>query len=96
MSDKPNSAPFCPKGNQATFLQANSLILELEIPDIEEIAKAIWQRQHDALVSETIAYNAKWRDQSIPSRYWDEFLLDAHAVLLFLYDKHIEYQNARL
>jgi hypothetical protein len=71
-------------------------ILTLKTPNVEEIARAIWQRQHDALNSHAASYNATWRDQSIPSRFWDEFMLDAQAVLLLLYNNHIEYQNTRV
>jgi len=96
MVDNPNRVSFCPKNNEALFLQVDHSILTLETPNAEEIARAIWQRQHDALVSDAIFHNAKWRDQSIPSKFWDEFLLDAHAVLSLLYKKHIEYQNTRV
>ena len=65
------------------------LILTLELPSVEEIAKAIWKRQHEALNTHALSYNAQWRDLSIPSRYWDQFLLDARAVLLLLYRTQI-------
>jgi hypothetical protein len=65
------------------------LILTLELPSVEEIAKAIWKRQHEALNTHALSYNAQWRDSSIPSRYWDQFLLDARAVLLLLYRTQI-------
>jgi hypothetical protein len=74
--------------------EANEILI-LETPKAEEIARAIWQRQHAALSDECLSYHTKWRDESIPSRFWDEFLLDAHAVLLLLYEKHNYYRNAR-
>jgi hypothetical protein len=95
MIDKPNDVTFCSRSKERISLHVNSSMLTLKTPEVEEIARAIWQRQHDALVPEAISYSAKWRDQSIPSRFWDEFLLDAHAVLLLLYKKHIEYQKTR-
>jgi hypothetical protein len=67
----------------------------LETPKAEEIARAIWQRQHAVLSAESLSYHTQWRDQSIPHRFWDEFVLDAHAVLLLLHEKHNDYQNAR-
>lgn len=51
------------------------------LPNSEDIAKAIWQRQRDALDSDAIAYNVEWRDRSMPSNFWNQFLLDADAVL---------------
>jgi hypothetical protein len=93
MIDTPNGVPICSRNNEPIPLQVGPSILMLETPNVEEIARAIWQRQHDALVSDAISYNVKWRDQSIPSRFWDEFLLDAHTVLSLLYKKHLEYQN---
>jgi hypothetical protein len=73
--------------------QSYPQILKFETPDIEEIAKAIWQRQHDALDSKSVARD--WRDHAVPSRFWDEFLLDARAVLAFLYREHEKYQKKR-
>src|ERR1700739_1907422 len=73
--------------------QAYPAILSLKTPDVEDIARIIWKRQRDALDPGATAYNAEWRDLSIPSRFWDEFLLDAHAVLSFLYEKHIIYEE---
>jgi hypothetical protein len=67
--------------------------LTLEMPDLEDIARVIWQRQHDALSENAIARDIDWRDQSLPSRYWDEFLRDASAVLSFLHREHVKYQN---
>lgn len=58
------------------------------LPDPEEIARAIWLRQHSALSPDAINYRAKWRDQSIPLKYWDEFVLDAKAVLKLLGREH--------
>jgi len=71
-------------------------LLILETPDVEEIAKAIWQRQHDAVAHDTIAHNTKWRDKSIPALFWEEFLRDAQAVLSLLTRMHAERQRARL
>ena len=96
MIDRPKGAPFCSRNNETIFFQDHSSILTLRTPNVEDIARAIWQRQHDALFSDAITHNVKWRDQSIPSKFWDEFLLDAHAVLSLLYKKHIEYQNTRV
>jgi len=85
--DKPNGV--------STLSAEENGILTLETPKAEEIARAIWQRQHAALSAESLSYHTQWRDQSIPPRFWDEFLLDAHAVLLLLHEKHSDYQNAR-
>ena len=93
MNEKPKCDTYCSVDEPVPF-QVIPSVLTLEAPLAEEIAKAIWQRQHDRLVPGAISYNSKWRDQSVPSRYWDEFLLDAHAVLLLLYKKHIKYQNS--
>ena len=95
MVDRSKSVPICSKNNEAIVFHVYSSILTLDTPDVEEIAKAIWQRQHDTLVSKSIFYNTTWRDKSIPPKFWDEFLLDAHAVLSLLFKKHIEYQNKR-
>ena len=78
---------------ESVSYQAVPSVLMLETPIDEEIAKAIWQRQRDQLDSDAISSKAKWRDPSVPSRFWDEFLLDARAVLSLLYRKHFEYQN---
>ena len=67
--------------------------LTLEMPDIEDIARVIWQRQHDALDSNSNV--RRWRDKSLPSKFWDEFLLDAHAVLSFLEKEHVKFQTKR-
>jgi hypothetical protein len=92
MNEKPKFDPYCSNHEPVSF-HAIPSVLTFEAPLDEEIAKAIWQRQHDRLVSDSIFCNAKWRDQSVPSRFWDEFLLDAQAVLSLLYKKHIEYQK---
>ena len=92
MNEKPKCDTYCSVDEPVPF-QVIPSVLTLEAPLDDEIAKAIWQRQHDRLVPHAISYNAKWRDQSMPSRYWDEFLLDAHAVLLLLYKKHNKFQN---
>jgi len=88
--DKPNGVSLW-SGKPA---EAND-ILTLQTPRAEEIARAIWQRQHAALPAESLSYHTQWRDQSLPTRFWDEFLLDAHAVLLLLHEKHSDYRNAR-
>jgi hypothetical protein len=92
MNQKPKFEPFC-SNHEAVSFQAMPSVLTFEMPIDEEIAKAIWQRQHDRLTSDAIFYNAKWRDPSVPFQFWDEFLLDARAVLSLLCKKHIEYQN---
>ena len=75
------------------FSSIDDLILTFETPSVDEIARAIWQRQRSTMHPDAISFNAKWRDQTIPSKFWDEFLLDAQAVLSLLYKKHIDYQN---
>jgi hypothetical protein len=92
MNQKPKFDPHG-SGHELVSRQAIPSVLTLETPIDEEIAKALWQRQHERLVPDAIFYNAKWRDPSVPSKFWDEFLFDARAVLSFLYEKHIEYQN---
>jgi hypothetical protein len=72
--------------------QAPPSVLTLATPLDEEIAQAIWLRQRDQLVSDALN-KAKWRDPSVPAKFWNEFLLDARAVLSLLYGKHFEYQN---
>lgn len=91
--DKPNGISLRP-GRDMTPAEANE-ILTLETPQAEEIARAIWQRQHAALSAESLSYHAQWRDQSIPLKFWNEFLLDAHAILLLLHEKHKDFQTAR-
>jgi hypothetical protein len=71
----------------------NPRILTLELPDAEDIARAIWLRQHSALDSN--ANGRRWRDKGVPSKFWDEFMLDAGAVLVLLHEKHIKYQKRR-
>ena len=95
MIDKPNGVPICSRSNETIFEEVDPSTLTLETPDVEEIARAIWERQHDTLAPGAIHNNLKWRDQSMPSKFWDEFLLDAHAVLGLLYKKHIEYQKTQ-
>jgi hypothetical protein len=92
--DKPNGVSLC-AGSDTTLPAEENEILTLETPKVEEIARAIWQRQHAALPAESLSYRTQWRDQSIPPRFWNEFLLDAHAVLLLLHEKRIDYRNAR-
>jgi hypothetical protein len=90
MNQKPKFDPCCSSHEPVAIPS----VLTFETPIDEEIAKAIWQRQHDRLVSDAFFYKAKWRDPSVPSKFWDEFLFDAHAVLSLLYKKHIEYHNS--
>jgi hypothetical protein len=89
----PGGVTSCSKRKVPIPLQVGRPILTFETPDAEEIARAIWQRQH-ALGSQALSHNAKWRDQSIPPKFWDGFLQDAHAFLKPLYKKHIEYNKA--
>lgn len=93
VTDKPNGVSF-PGRDMALSAEENE-ILTLAAPKAEEIARAIWQRQHAALSAESLSYHQQWRDQSMPPRFWNEFLLDAHAVLLLIHEKHNDYQNAR-
>ena len=93
MVDKTNGEYSCSRMDEPSTLKLDPSILTFEAPRVEEIARVIWQRQHDRLLPDSISYSAGWRDQSIPSKFWDEFLRDAHAVLLLLYEKHVEYQN---
>ena len=76
-----------------SFAPADPPVLTLEMPDVEEIAKAIWERQHNKLPSHALSHQTTWLDESVPRKFWDEFLLDAHAVLRFLYRKHVEYES---
>jgi regulatory protein YycH of two-component signal transduction system YycFG len=94
MIDKSTDVTQRSRYNEPLFQQAYPS-LTLESPNVEEIARVIWQRQHDTLPADAFSHNVKWRDQSIPSKFWDEFLLDAHAVLMLLYEKHDEAQSAR-
>jgi hypothetical protein len=75
------------------FASTDPPVLTLEMPDVEEIAKAIWERQHDKLPSHALAYQTRWRDDSVPQKFWEEFLLDAQAVLRLLSRKHLEYRE---
>jgi hypothetical protein len=92
MIDKLNGVSLCPGRDLSA--EGNE-ILTLEAPKAEEIARAIWQRQHSALPAGPLSYHMQWRDESIPSRFWNEFLLDAHAIRLLLHEKHNDYRNAR-
>jgi hypothetical protein len=92
--EKPNGVSLCP-GRDMTLSAERNEILTLKTPKAEEIARAIWQRQHAALPVESLSHHTQWRDQSIPPRFWNEFLLDAHAVLLLLHEKHNDYQNVQ-
>jgi hypothetical protein len=51
MVDKSLSGPVSFRNSEEFFLQGVSSVLTLHTPDVEEIAKAIWQRQHDTLDS---------------------------------------------
>jgi len=61
----------------------------LPLPNSEDIARAIWRRQRDALSPDAIAYKVEWGDRSMPSKFWNEFLLDADAVLSLFDKKHV-------
>jgi hypothetical protein len=82
-----------PQSLKGSFGRADSLVLTLEMPDVEEIAKAIWERQHNTLPSHALSSQTRWRDESVPHKFWQEFLLDAQAVLRVLYRKHVEYES---
>jgi hypothetical protein len=89
-----NSNDFRPSRSLSGSIgPADYLVLTLEMPDVEEIAKAIWERRHNRLPSHTLSYQRSWRDESVPDKFWEEFLLDAQAVLRLLYRKHVEYCN---
>ena len=88
--------PFFSKTKEGFLRQVEPSTLTFEFPNVEEIAKSIWERQRDALGQNAIYYNVNWRDQSIPHKFWDEFVLDAYAVLTLLYTKHIEYKKAKV
>jgi hypothetical protein len=90
MASSPNRATFRLRSCNG---QVYPTILSLETPDAEDIARIIWQRQRAALDPGAIAYNAEWRDQLIPARFWDEFVLDAQAVLSFLFERHTIYEK---
>jgi hypothetical protein len=93
MVNQRKGATVCRRDTKSLVLRTEPSILIMETPDAEEIAEVIWQRQHDTLVPEAIFSGAKWRDQSIPFQFWNEFLLDAQAVLSFLYRKHIQHNR---
>lgn len=95
INQKPNSGAFLLSNSETIFTQNDPRTLTLTIPDVEEIARALWQRQHDTLNTEAITYGLKWRDRSVPSKFWHEFLLDAQVILTMLYKRHSEYQSAR-
>jgi hypothetical protein len=69
-------------------------IVAAEVPSLEEIARAIWRRQHDKLGHDAIHYDVEWLDKTLPSKYWEEFLQDAHAILRLFYSKQIETSGA--
>jgi len=93
MINKPSGVSF--PGSDMALAAEKIEILTLETPKAEEIARAIWQRQHAALPAESLSHHKQWRDRSISPRFWNEFFLDAHAVLSLLQEKHNDYQNAR-
>ena len=93
MIDSPNGVHSFLNGTKDNFSWIDDLILTFETPSAEEIARAIWQRQRSTMHPDATSFNAIWRDQTIPSKFWNEFLLDAQAVLSLLYKKHIDYQN---
>jgi hypothetical protein len=95
MLTRRKGAPVCTRDKTKFFVRPEHSLLIFEKPDVEELAEAIWQRQRDALQPGAIFSNAKWRDQSIPSRFWNEFLLDAQAVLSLLDRKHTEYNGRK-
>jgi hypothetical protein len=82
-----------PQGLTGSFGRTDPLVLTLDMPDVEEIAKAIWERQHNKLPSHALSYQTRWRDESVPHKFWEEFLLDAQAVLQVLYQKHLDYNK---
>ena|SRR6478672_2724073 len=75
--------------------EPSPLVLTIELPSVEEIAKAIWKRQHEAINPDALSYDTQWRDSSLPSRYWDQFLLDARAVLLLIYNMRVTTAEGR-
>ena len=93
MIDSPNGVHAFLNRAEDNFSSVDDLILTFETPSAEEIAIAIWQRQRGTMHPDAISFNTTWRDQTIPSKFWNEFLLDAQAVLSLLYKKHIDYQN---
>jgi hypothetical protein len=93
MINSPNGVHSFLNSTKDNFSSIDDLILTFETPSVEEIARAIWQRQRSTTHPDAISFNAKWLDQTIPSKFWNEFLLDAQAVLWLLYKKHMDYQN---
>ena len=93
MIDSANGVHSFLNRTEDNFSSVDDLILTFETPSAEEIARAIWQRQRSTMHPDAISFNAIWRDQIIPSKFWNEFLPDAQAVLSLLYKKHIDYQN---
>jgi hypothetical protein len=92
MIEKPNGL-HQPQKLSGSLGQADPLVLTLEMPDVEEIAKAIWERQHNKLPSHALSYQTRWRDESVPHKFWEEFVLDAQAVMQVLYRKQAEYES---
>jgi hypothetical protein len=88
-----DSRSFCSENEEGAPPHVDQWTLTFGIPSIEEIATAIWQRQHSKLGLDAIHYDTKWREQSFPSIFWDNFVLDAHAVLTLLYKKCIEHHH---
>src|ERR1700756_1980314 len=62
--DKPNRLSLCP-GRAMTLPAERNETLTLKIPKSDEIARAIWQRQHAALPAESLSFHTQWRDQSV-------------------------------
>jgi hypothetical protein len=90
MRNEENGGSVFTSDNECRMIGCGHSTLKLELPSAEEIARAIWQRQHDALVSDSISHRATWRDPSVPYKFWDEFLLDARAVILLLKNRQSE------
>jgi hypothetical protein len=93
--DEPKSTALCKRDHGDkdfgdVLFVPNPLILALETLDVDEIAMAIWQRQRDSLGPDAITHYIKWRDPLVPEKFWNEFVLDAQAVLSLLYRKHFD------
>jgi hypothetical protein len=88
-----NSNGLLARPSNESYASRDLPALTLDLPDVEEIARAIWERQHNKLRSNALSYQTRWRDESIPAKFWEELLLDAQAVLRVLYKKHLEYNQ---
>jgi hypothetical protein len=51
-------------GFNESFESRDPQVITLEMPDTEEIARAIWERQHNKLPSNALSYQARWLDES--------------------------------